>query len=388
MKILIASDLHWPTINGVATFSRNLAQGLAERGHEVVVIAPSQKKSGRKYSEVDENHTVMRTMSLPFPFYQNFRISMTPQREVKKIIEDFQPDIIHIQSMLGIGRATLLYGKKMEIPVVATNHAMPENLIDNLRLLAPFARPVSYILKSYAARFHSNADYVTFPTQSAIDIFSDYGNVAPPIQAISNGIDLSRFKPGKISDETRVKFGLPKDQPIISYVGRLDSEKHLSVLLRAAAKLLKQQPVHVLIVGSGNDLENLTWLAGELGIEQHVSFTGKVSGQEITELHQAGTVFCMPSPAELQSIATLEAMASGQPIVVVDGGAVHELCLNGKNGYVCKTDDEADMAKKLLDVIKDESLRKKMSVASRSIAEKHDINKTLDKFEQIYNQLI
>ncbi len=388
MKILIASDLHWPTINGVATFSRNLAKGLADRGHEVIVIAPSQRKSGRKYIQEDGNHVVMRTMSLPFPFYQNFRISLTPQREVRKIINDFKPDVIHIQSMLGIGRATILYGKKLGIPVVATNHAMPENLIDNLRLLAPFARTVSSVLKSYAARFHSNADYVTFPTQAAIDIFSDYGSVSPPIQAISNGVDLSRFSPGKVSAKTRKKFGLPNDRPILTYLGRLDSEKHLSVLLRAAAKILSKQKAHVLIIGSGNDWENLRWLARDLNISNHVSFTGKVIDEEITELHKAATVFCMPSPAELQSIATLEAMASGAPVVVVDQGAVHELCEDGKNGYVCKTDDEDDMAAKITAILKDKSLQKKMSARSLAIAKKHDISKTLDKFEKIYKQLI
>ena len=103
MKILIASDLHWPTLNGVASFSRNLAQGLAARGHEVLVIAPSQ--TGKRYKEVDVNHAVYRTASVPFPFYQNFRISLTPQREVKKIIKEFDPDVkIIAMSVTGDGQ--------------------------------------------------------------------------------------------------------------------------------------------------------------------------------------------------------------------------------------------------------------------------------------------
>ena len=92
MKILVAADLHWPTINGVATFSRNLAQGLADRGHEVVVIAPSQRRSGRSGEEIDGNYTIKRVASVPFPFYQNFRISLAPQLEIKKIIQEFEPD--------------------------------------------------------------------------------------------------------------------------------------------------------------------------------------------------------------------------------------------------------------------------------------------------------
>ena len=118
MKILIASDLHYPTINGVATFSRNLAKGLADRGHEVLVIAPSQ--TGKKSKEVDGNHVIIRTASVPFPFYQNFRISLNPAREVRKIIQDFDPDVIHIQMLMWIGQAAMRYGNKFGIPIVST----------------------------------------------------------------------------------------------------------------------------------------------------------------------------------------------------------------------------------------------------------------------------
>ncbi len=388
MKILIASDLYWPTINGVASFSRNLAQGLAKKGHEVVVIAPSQ--TGRGYEEYDKNYVVKRTMALPFPFYQNFRISVTPQREVKKIIEDFEPDVIHIQSMLGIGRAALMTGKKQNIPVVATNHAMPDNLIENMRLLAPFARPINYILKNYGARFHSNADYLTSPTQSAIDIYKDdLRDVDIPVEAVSNGIDLSRFSPGKISPELRKKYGLPDDKtPIITYLGRLDSEKHLPVLLHAARRVFDEINGHLLIIGHGNETEYLKLLATQLGIEKRTTFTGRVSDEDVTKLQKAGSVFCMPSPAELQCIACLEAMASGAPIVVVDAGAVHELCDEGENGFVCETDNDADMAEKIIGVLKDKKTHAAMSKKSIEIAKTHDIKQTLKRFEEIYQQLI
>ncbi|OYW44356.1 hypothetical protein B7Z28_00175, partial [Candidatus Saccharibacteria bacterium 32-45-3] len=203
MKILIASDLHYPTINGVATFGRNLAQGLAAHGHEVLVIAPSQ--TGKKYKEVDGNHVIVRTVSVPFPFYQNFRISLNPAREVHKIIEDFDPDVIHIQMLLSIGQAAMRYGNKYGVPIVTTNHAMPENLMDNLRLLAPVSRPINYALKTYGARFHSKADFITMPTQSAIDMFN-VEKIETPMAPVSNGIDLSHFTPSEPSAEIYEKF--------------------------------------------------------------------------------------------------------------------------------------------------------------------------------------
>lgn len=386
MKILIASDLHWPTINGVATFSRNLAHGLAARGHEVLVIAPSQ--TGKRYEEYDRNHLVKRTRSVPFPFYQNFKISPSAQLEVKKIIDDFEPDVIHIQMLMWIGQAAMKCGNRLGIPIVSTNHAMPENLLDNLRLLAPLARPISYMLTEYGRRFHSKSDYITMPTDSAIQMFDAANKVDVPMEAVSNGIDLSRFTPGSAPDDLYKKHNLPTDKPIIGYIGRLDAEKHLQVLVRAFSQLLESHDAHLMIVGSGTDADRLKNLVHELGINKKVTFTGRVSDEDLVELHKVPTGFAMPSPAELQSIATLEAMASGQPVVAVDAGALKELCQDGRNGYLCECDNDQQIAESLAKILSDPKLRNKMSQESLKIASTHDMNYTLDQFEAIYRQLI
>jgi glycosyltransferase involved in cell wall biosynthesis len=387
MKILIASDLHYPTINGVATFSRNLARGLAEHGHEVLVIAPSQ--TGKKSKEVDDNHVIIRTASVPFPFYLNFRISPNPSREVKKIMEDFDPDVIHIQMLMWIGQAAMKYGNKKGIPIVSTNHAMPENLMDNLKLLAPISRPINYILKAYGARFHSKADFVTLPTQAAIDMFNASDKIDVPMIAVSNGIDLGHFTNAQADDAIYQQFSLSKDAPIITYIGRLDAEKHLSVLVKAFAMVKKAQPdAQLLIVGDGTDATNLRLLAKDLGLNGSVTFTGRVSDAELVELHRVGTVYCMPSPAELQSIATLEAMASGQPIVAVDAGALRELCQDGRNGVLCEKDNVEQIAAGLVKILHDPKLRAAYSKESLAIAQTHDLQTTLKQFEKIYEDLI
>jgi len=387
MKILIASDLHYPTINGVATFSRNLARGLASRGHEVLVIAPSQ--TGKRYKEVDGNHAIFRTASVPFPFYQNFRISPNPTREVKKIISDFDPDVIHIQMVMWIGMAAMKYGNKYGIPIVSTNHAMPENLMDNLKVLAPVSRPINYILKAYGARFHSKADFVTLPTQAAIDMFGASDKIEVPMAAVSNGIDLGRFTPSKAPASLYEKFGLPTDAPIVTYIGRLDAEKHLHVLVRAFRLIHESRPdVHMLIVGDGTDASNLRSLVKEFDLQDKVTFTGKVSDEDLVDLHKVGSVFCMPSPAELQSIATLEAMASGQPIVAIDAGALKELCQDGRNGFLCRQDDFEQIAESLTRILNDDEMQKRFAAESLAIAQTHDLQTTLARFEQIYTDLI
>lgn len=387
MKILIASDLHSPTINGVATFSRNLARGLADRGHEVLVIAPSQ--TGKKCKEVDGNHVIVRTSSVPFPFYQNFRISLNPAREVKKIIEDFDPDVIHIQMLLGIGGAVMRYGNKMGIPIVSTNHAMPENLMDNLKLLAPVSRPINYMLKAYGARFHAKADFVTLPTQSAIDMFDADDKIEVPMQAVSNGIDLTRFSPGVVDRAVYAEFELPIDQPIVTYIGRLDAEKHLSVLIDAFRIVKDAVPeAHLLVVGDGTDAARLRQQVNEYGLQDYITFTGKVTDDALPLLHRVGSVYVMPSPAELQSIATLEAMASGQPVVAVNAGALGELCQDGRNGVLCRQDDHQQMAEGIISILTDKQRHATMSQESLAIAKTHNLDTTLEQFEEIYRSII
>ncbi len=211
-----------------------------------------------------------------------------------------------------------------------------------------------------------------------------------PVEPVSNGIDLSKFTPTKADQSVIGKFHIPHNKPVITYVGRTDAEKHLFVLIEAFARTVHEAKTesHLLIVGSGTDLERMKNLTYELRIHSHVTFTGRVTDEEIVELQKVGDIFTMPSPAELQSIATLEAMASGKPVVAVDAGALGELCQDGKNGILCEKDNIDQFTAALTKLVDDEKLRAKYSKGSLEIAQTHDINHTLDKFEQIYNTVL
>ena len=175
----------------------------------------------------------------------------------------------------------------------------------------------------------------------------------------------------------------------MTYVGRLDAEKHLPVLVRAFVRVKSIIPTaHLVIVGDGTEKPTLHTLAKQLGIEESVTLTGRVSDEDLQALHKIGTVFAMPSPAELQSIATLEAMASGQPIVAVDAGALKELCQDQRNGYLCEQDDEVMIADGIVAILSDPAKRTAMSAESLAIANTHDIRTTLKRFEDIYASLV
>lgn len=385
MRILIASDLYWPTVNGVTTFGRNLAQGLATTGHEVAVVAPSQ--TGKHYEETDQDHRVIRTRSLVFPFYQDLRISVSPTREIVQFVEAFEPDVIHVQTPLGIGLGAIAAAKKCNVPLVATNHTMSENFIDNLRLLAPFAKPLDVVLRRYGEWFYSHARHVTMPTQAAIKMLKP-DDFRKPTSAISNGIDLSRFHPGDAPEGFRERFGIPRQIPVVLYVGRLDVEKHLSVLVHAAHGILEGRAFHLVIVGFGVDRDHLEHLADSLGMQSHITFTGKIDEEDKPDFFRMAAVFAMPSPAELQSISTLEAMASGLPVVAVNTGALWELCEDGHNGLLFDLDDADGLGHGLARILDDPELAGTMGAASLEIAARHDLSETIRQFVALYEQVV
>lgn len=387
MRILLSSDLYFPAVNGISQFTRNLAQALAAKGHKVGIIAASP--TGKRSIEFEGDVTIYRTRSVVFPFYQNIRISMAPQVEVRRIVKDFNPDVMHTQLLLGIGQAVMSVSEKYNIPMVSTSHAMPENLMDNLKRLSAFSKPINYMLRDYGRRFHNRADVITSPTQSAIDGFGKHAaKIKKPLKIISNGIDLSTFKPGTLSDELYKKYNLPKNKPLVVYIGRLDAEKHVNVVIHAMRRILQQIDAHLLLVGYGLEEDNLKQMVSDLGIQKNVTFGGFVPEEDKIELVKAGTVFLHASPAELQCISALEAMAAGMPFVGVNAGALPELCQDGRNGYLFDLDDDEQAAENVLKILNDTKLHKKFSQESIAIAKTHDMEYTVAQYTDVYKEAI
>lgn len=385
MRIVIVNDQHWPMRSGCAQASRTQALGLAARGHEVLVIAPSLSR----HNEMDRdiNYEIVRIRS--FKFRNNLRVSLVLDREVKRVLRDFHPDIVHVHTQLTLGLAVLRAAVSLKIPVVATNHVMPDNLIDNIKGISSLSRPIGYIWTEYGNLLYRGARRIVMPTASALKLFN-LDRIEAPTLAISNGVNLDQFKPKKAPEELYKKFKIPTEKSIIGYLGRLDNEKHIDVVVKAFKELVDsgRKDIHLMLVGSGNARENLTELVAKLDLERKVTFAGLASEEDWPLLHRIPTIYTMPSPNELQSLSTLEAMASGKPIVAVDAGALNELCHNDENGYLVYPDDVSGFAR-ALDMLLDNPKRlKEFGKKSREIAETHDEKIVIPQFEKLYKQVI
>ncbi|MBS7346578.1 MAG: glycosyltransferase family 4 protein, partial [Candidatus Sacchiramonaceae bacterium] len=206
-----------------------------------------------------------------------------------------------------------------------------------------------------------------------------------PVEAVSNGIDLAKFTPEQLPKDFYDKFELSSKKKYICHIGRVDAEKHISTLIEAFALISDKNPkTDLVIVGDGTDMARLQNLSYQLKIADRVHFMGTQLGEDLVNFHRLATVFCSPSPTETQGIVFLEAAACGKPVIGVDVGAVKEICQDGINGFLCETDNCEQIAESLNKILNDKKLRDKFSKASLEIIKHHDLDFTLNKFEEIY----
>lgn len=411
MKIAIATAVYYPQINGVAVFAHNLAVGLAGRGHEVLVICPSQ--TGRNYAEVvdgvktvylrsvdakvypDQIHSIPEKKkvlgaAVPRLWYRHgLRVSVFPQLEVAKALGDFQPDVVHVQVSDPIGLSVVWWARKREVPVVTTEHNQPEVLTDPLKVPGVLKKPANALLSAYFRNRQSKSDFVTMPTEQAIRGLLKRRELKVPIAAVSNGVDLKHFKPGKPVKAVYEKYKLDKNRKTLLSLGRLDPEKNVGAVIEAflemETRIGDEVGAQLVIVGDGVDKARLMKMAR--GYE-NIHFLGRIVPPELYKIYQLGDVFVTASEIETQGIVLIEAAACGLPLIAVDAGAVSEVCVDGQNGYLCKPGDVPGMAEAMAKILADDELRQRFADASLKIAGEHDFEKTLDKFENIYKRVI
>jgi glycosyltransferase involved in cell wall biosynthesis/gas vesicle protein len=379
LKVVMACDTFAPDINGAARFAERLASGLVGHGHEVHIIAASTDSTHGSRIETHDGSRMMvhRMRSHRVPQHKTLRwtqpIGLTS--EIGKILRKVKPDALHIQSHLLMGRFAVQAAKGSGLRMIATNHVMPENLI-KYSLLPKFTHKAAMrITWADAGRILRKMDALTTPTRRAAELLENAAGVTG-VLAISCGIDASRF-----ANETPTT----NKNPRFLFLGRLDDEKRIHILLQAVAKLTKHPNVIVELVGDGGERENLSRLATELGIADRVIFTGHISDQNLPAAYERCTAFVMPSIAELQSIATMEAMASGRPVIAADAMALPHLVHDGDNGYLFPPDDADALADRLRLILNaDQQELNRLSENSLHLIQSHDIERTIRIFENLY----
>lgn len=379
-RVLISTDTYPPDVNGAAYFTHRLATGLAERGNEVHVVC--QSEDGPASASVIDGVVVHRLRSAPLLVHPTMRVTV-PTR-LDRLVEAIEPDVLHTQGHFVVGRAAIAAARRRGVPIVATNHFMPDNLFQFAHIPARLREKAGRMAWRDFSRIFNRADHITTPTPLAAGLLADQG-FAREVEAVSCGIDLTRFHPhAEPKAWARKAFDLP-DRETIMFVGRLDEEKRIDEIVRALPMVLNETDAQIAFVGKGNQRPHLEKLAKRIGVGDRTFFLGFVPDEAMPQAFAAADVFAMPGIAELQSIATLEAMASGLPVVAANAMALPHL-VDG-NGFLYEPGDVVSLSKHLTALLTSVELRERMGKASRELALTHDHQASLARFEAIYDEV-
>lgn len=367
LRVVIAADTFPPDVNGAARFAQRLAVGLAEKGHDVHVIAPDSPRA----TEIP-GVTVHRLRSHRLPFYPDFRFCLPWQasKEADALVKSLKPDVVHVQAHFVVGRFVLNSAVAQGIPTLATNHFMPENLFSHAHVpafLQGMARKFAY---RDLARVFGRADVVTAPTPRAVQLLHESGFPSRAVP-VSCGIDIARYQ----------RSVTHNDRPTALFVGRLDEEKRVDEFLRALARV---PGAFGEIVGDGTCKSEWELLARDLEITDRVKFHGFVSEDDLLDAYARADLFVMPGVAELQSLATMEAMAAGKPVIAANAMALPHLVHTGRNGWLFEPGDVNQLAQRLHTLVHDAPMRARMGAASSEIISHHALATTLERFEALY----
>lgn len=344
MNIGLFTDAYLPNISGVVSSIATLKSALEELGHNVYIIT---NHSG---TDIVYEDGILQLPGLELKFLYGFNLSMPFQvPTVSKHIIDMNLDIVHVHTEFGIGMYARRVAEKLGIPVVYTYHTMYEDYTHYLNPLAIslVSDVEKEIFKDISRSLSNQSNAVIAPSNKTKKKLLEYGTTKP-IYIIPTGLDLSEFDVQNLDQEKllniRKELGFKEEDHIVTYVGRIGKEKQIEIPIKAIG-LCKDQSIHLVIVGDGNEVPYLKSIAKESGVEDRVHFVGFVERSVVPYYYTAFDCFVSASTTETQGMTYIEALASGLCIFGRRDEVLEDLIDEGITGYYF--DNEEELAQKM-----------------------------------------
>lgn len=386
MRIAYLTQPYPPMVSGASIVAEQLAQAMADRGHEVLVIAASE--TGKPYTETIQNLTVLRLKSIRNPLRVNQRVMFMQRHAVLHALYNFKPDIIHVHEPVQMGLVGLKYVKHTNIPITMTSHQLPWFVASYLPDIPDLRAWTEKLVWKYVRWLAGKYSVIISPTKTISSIITLHTGINP--KTINYGVELKTFNTHLCKSlSVRTQFNIPANAPIILHTGRLDADKHADRVILASESSIRRLGAHLLIAGDGCEKPALIKLCKSLGIENNVHFAGFISNkEELAKIYKSANVFVIASEIETQGIVILEAAACGLPIVAVNATCVSEIVHHGCNGYLAEPGDTLCMSKAIEEILMDTDLANSMSKQSCRISEKYKPEVTFDEHEKLYRQMV
>lgn len=374
MQILLVTETYLPYITGVSISTDSIARYMVSKGHKVTLLYPRPLVPGSV--EKMKSLTLVEVPSFKTPFYNFNATAIYPLAVpvIEKLMHSTKFDVVHIQEPGALGQAVLKKAKSHNIPIVGALHFIPEQ-IDRV-LGGYFEKILTPLFAVYIKSTYNKYDQIMTPSIFFANYLKSIG-VAKPINVISNGTDIKRFFP--------LKNKVAKKTVDLFFLGRLDKDKNVETLVKALK--YTDNNVKLTIVGRGTEKDNLQKLAKSINVESKIKWVDYITDAEMPSYYQKADIFTIMSPYEGQSIVTLQAIATGLPIIVANAGALPELCKDKVNGFLVDTYNYKTLAEKINILARDKNMRTKFGSESRKISLDHDKKNVLHKLEIIFDKL-
>ena len=377
MHIAHFTNTYHPVISGVVRSIDTFRQGLTELGHNVFIFA----QNANDYQ--DKEPFVFRYPSIDLPMSHNFPLTIPISSFVDKVFPSLKPAVIHSHHPFLLGRAAANKAEEHHIPLVFTFHTRYREYSHYVALNQQFVKDaIDYWLGDYMQKCH----HIVVPSDSIKQMLADVYGVTNQVTTVPTGIDL---RPYQAADphSIRQKRGWGEDKVLIS-IGRLAEEKNWKVLLAAAGSAFKQHPqARLVIIGDGEQKDELSKLAGKLGIAERVEFTGKIPFDEVPLYLKAADLFCFASTTETQGLVTMEALAAELPVVAVEASGTQDVVEHDRQGLLAENNPEA-LAAAINRVLDDEELYHRFKQATADRAAEFDMKRKAEDLIEVYHQAI
>ncbi|MTE23134.1 glycosyltransferase [Microbacterium sp. ZXX196] len=347
MRVAIVAESYLPHMNGVTGSVLHVARHLEDLGHEVLVVAPKAPGQPEGVAGVDVPARARLIASVPLPSYPDVRVALAPVPQIRRILQEFAPDVVHLASPAVLGWQGLVAADGLGIPTIAVYQT------DVIAYTARYGVPaVAALAESHIARLHRRATLSLVPSSAAerqlaaldVDRLWRWGR----------GVDADRFSPARRDEAWRARVAPGKR--IVGYVGRLAPEKQVEDL-RAVADIPGTQLV---IVGDGPERARLEReLPG-------AHFAGFLSGDALGAAVASFDVFVHPGESETFCQTVQEALASGVPVVATGAGGPVDLVRSSIDGWLYSPGDLDDLRARTRDLLGDEAKRASFGRAARA----------------------
>ena len=381
LKILITTDLYTTNTNGVVTSVQNLFDELTAKGHDVRILTLSKDLHSHKEG------AVYYIRSLPLGVvYPDVRMPTAFYHRLIQELIDWKPDVIHSQCEFFSFQFASRISRITGAPIVHTYHTLYEQYVT---YLVPSRRLGNVLVRVLSRQRLKKVRILVAPTQKVEDALLSYG-VRNPISVVPSGISLEQHHQRLTAEqrlEKRRALGIRDDQQVLLNLGRLGTEKNLGELMELFAQAQKSNDKMVfLIVGDGPAREDLEKQARELGVADHVIFTGMVAPSEVQNYYQLADVFVSASTSETQGLTYIEAAANGLPLLCRQDDCLNEVLKEGENGFEYTNAEE--FLQDIDEVLEDPHWREAASKRSEEIAQSFGKKAFGEAIENIYESVL